>query len=71
MVAAADCTRKELIEFIESVNSAQFKKIEEFFESMPKLSHTFKIKNPKTKKDNEVTLEGLSSFFSNYVSYGS
>ena len=61
--AAADCTRKELIEFIESVNSAQFKKIEEFFESMPKLSHTFKIKNPKTKKDNEVTLEGLSSFF--------
>ena len=61
--AAADCTRKELIEFIESVNSAQFKKIEEFFESMPKLSHTFKVKNPKTKKDNEVTLEGLSSFF--------
>ena len=60
---AADCTRKELIEFIESVNSAQFKKIEEFFESMPKLAHTFKIKNPKTKKDNEVTLEGLSSFY--------
>lgn len=61
--AAADCTKKELIEFIESMNTEQFKKIEKFFETMPKLSHTFKVTNPKTKVENTVTLEGLTSFF--------
>lgn len=61
--AAADCTKKELIEFIESMNTEQFKKIEKFFETMPKLSHTFKVTNPKTKVENIVTLEGLTSFF--------
>ena len=61
--AASDCTKKELIEFIESMNSSQFKKIEEFFETMPKLTHTFTVINPKTKKENTVTLEGLTSFF--------
>jgi hypothetical protein len=61
--AASDCTKKELIEFIESMNSSQFKKIEQFFETMPKLSHTFKVVNPKTKVENTVTLEGLTSFF--------
>jgi hypothetical protein len=61
--AASDCTKKELIDFIETMNSSQFKKIEQFFETMPKLSHTFKVKNPKTKVENEVTLEGLTSFF--------
>ena len=61
--AASDCTKKELIEFIESMNSSQFKKIEQFFETMPKLSHTFKVVNPKTKVENVVTLEGLTSFF--------
>lgn len=61
--AAADCTKKELVEFIESMNSSQFKKIEEFFETMPKLSHTFKVTNPNTKVENVVTLEGLTSFF--------
>lgn len=61
--AASDCTKKELIEFIESMNSDQFKKIEKFFESMPKLSHTFSVTNPKTKVENTVTLEGLTSFF--------
>lgn len=61
--AASDCTKKELIEFIESMNSSQFKKIEEFFATMPKLSHTFTVTNPKTKVDNTVTLEGLTSFF--------
>jgi hypothetical protein len=61
--AAADCTKKELIEFIESMNADQFKKIEKFFETMPKLSHTFKVVNPNTKVENEVTLEGLTSFF--------
>lgn len=61
--AASDVTKKELVEFIESMNSSQFKKIEEFFATMPKLSHTFTVKNPKTGVDNTVVLEGLTSFF--------
>ena len=61
--AASDVTKKELIEFIESMNADQFKKIEKFFETMPKLSHTFTVVNPNTKVENEVTLEGLTSFF--------
>lgn len=61
--AASDVTKKELIEFIESMNAEQFKKIERFFETMPKLTHTFTVKNPKTKVENSVTLEGLTSFF--------
>ena len=61
--SAKDCTKKELIEFIEGLNSQQFKKIDIFFQTMPKLSHTFTVVNPKTKKENEVTLEGLTSFF--------
>jgi hypothetical protein len=61
--AATDVTKKELIEFIESMNADQFKKIEKFFETMPKLSHTFEVTNPKTKVKNSVTLEGLTSFF--------
>lgn len=61
--AAADCTKKELIEFLESMNSTQFKAIESFFETMPKLSHEIKVKNPKTGKSSAVVLEGLSSFF--------
>ena len=60
---AADCTKKEIKDFLESMNSAQFKQIEKFFETMPKLSHTIKVKNPKTKVDSEVVLEGLASFF--------
>ncbi len=61
--AASDVTKKELIEFIESMNADQFKKIEKFFETMPKLSHTFTVINPNTKVENTVTLEGLTSFF--------
>ena len=61
--AAADCTKKEVTEFLESMNSTQFKEIEKFFETMPKLSHTLSVKNPKTKKTNDVVLEGLASFF--------
>jgi len=61
--AASDVTKKELIEFIESMNADQFKKIEKFFETMPKLSHTFTVVNPNTKAENTVTLEGLTSFF--------
>ena len=61
--ATADCTKKEIKEFLESMNSSQFKEIENFFETMPKLSHTIKVTNPKTKVENEVVLEGLASFF--------
>ena len=61
--AAADCTQKELSQFVESLNSNQFKMIEKFFETMPKLSHTVKVTNPNTKKDCEVVLEGLQNFF--------
>ncbi len=60
---AGDCTKKEIKDFLESMNSAQFKQIEKFFETMPKLSHTIKVKNPKTKVESEVVLEGLASFF--------
>jgi len=59
----ADVTKKELMEFLDQMNSTQFKEIEKFFETMPKLSHTIKVKNPNTEVENEVVLEGLSSFF--------
>ena len=61
--ATADCTKKEVKDFLESMNSSQFKDIEKFFETMPKLSHTIKVTNPKTKVESEVVLEGLASFF--------
>jgi|TARA_R100000030_G_scaffold88478_1_gene72433 hypothetical protein len=61
--ASADCTKKEVNEFLESMNSSQFKGIEKFFETMPKLSHTVPVTNPVTKVDSEVVLEGLASFF--------
>jgi hypothetical protein len=61
--SAVDCTKKELSEFIEQLTSTQFKQIEKFFETMPKLSHTIKVKNPNTEVESEVLLEGLSSFF--------
>ena len=59
----ADCTKKEIIEFLEQMNSTQFKEIEKFFTTMPKLSHEVKVTNPKTKVKSTVILEGLSSFF--------
>jgi hypothetical protein len=61
--ASGDVTKKELTEFLDQMNSSQFKEIEKFFETMPKLSHTVKVKNPNTEVESEVTLEGLSSFF--------
>ena len=60
---AKDQTKKELTEFIESMNSGQFKKLQLFFDTMPKLKHTIKVKNPKTKKSSDVTLTGLNDFF--------
>jgi len=61
--AADDCTKKEMKEFLEQMNSSQFKDIEKFFETMPKLSHKIKVTNPNTKVESEVVLEGLASFF--------
>ncbi len=61
--AASDVTKKELLEFVEQFTSKQFKEIEKFFETMPKLSHTIKLKNPNTSVESEVVLEGLTSFF--------
>ena len=61
--ATADCTKKEVNEFLESMNSGQFKEIEKFFETMPKLKHTVSVTNPKTKVKSDVVLEGLASFF--------
>ena len=60
---ASDSTKKELLEFVEQLSSKQFKEIEKFFDTMPKLSHTIKVKNPKTGVESEVVLEGLSAFF--------
>ena len=61
--ATSDCTKKEVNEFLESMNSAQFKEIEKFFETMPKLKHTISVTNPMTGVESEVVLEGLASFF--------
>ena len=61
--ATADCTKKEVNDFLEQMNSGQFKLIETFFETMPKLSHTISVINPKTKVESDVVLEGLASFF--------
>ena len=69
-----ECTKKELSDFVESLNSNQFKMIENFFttmpklshtvkETMPKLSHTVKVLNPNTKVESEIKIEGLQSFF--------
>ena len=59
----SDCTKKEMNDFLEQMNSSQFKEIEAFFQTMPKLSHTIKVTNPNTKVESEVVLEGLASFF--------
>tara|TARA_B100001778_G_scaffold72414_1_gene57728 strand:- start:1039 stop:1758 length:720 start_codon:yes stop_codon:yes gene_type:complete len=61
--ASEECTKKELTNFIESLNSNQFKKVENFFETMPKLSHSVKVLNPNTKVESEIKIEGLQSFF--------
>ncbi len=61
--STADCTKKEVKDFLEGMNSSQFKDIEKFFETMPKLSHTVKVKNPVTDIESDVVLEGLASFF--------
>ena len=60
---AADSTKKELIEFVDSLNTKQYQKVQTFLNTMPKLKHTFQVRNPKTKVMNDVTIEGLANFF--------
>ena len=60
---AKDQTKKELTEFIEQLNTKQFKDVQKFFDTMPKLKHEVTIKNPKTKKESKITLTGLNDFF--------
>ena len=60
----SDSTEKELEEFIDQLNTKQFQLIEEFFNTMPKLSHPVKVKNPITEVESTVVLEGLAAFFS-------
>jgi hypothetical protein len=61
--AASDTTKKELIGFLEQMNATQFKEVEKFFDTMPKLYHEVEIENPNTKVKHVVPLEGLSDFF--------
>ena len=58
-----DITDKELDEFIESMSSDNFDEVTNFFSTMPKLIHVVEVKNPNTKKKNEIPIEGLQSFF--------
>jgi|TARA_B000000609_G_scaffold155481_1_gene146520 hypothetical protein len=60
---ATDYSEKERIEFLDQLNTKQFKEVEQFFDTMPKLSHKLVVKNPNTGVDNNVVLEGLASFF--------
>ena len=60
---ASESTKKELEDFVDQLNTKQFKMIEEFFTTMPKLTHTIKVKNPKTKVESTIVLEGLAAFF--------
>jgi len=61
--SASDCTKKELKQFLEQLSSKQFKEIENFFDTMPKLSHTVTVTNPKTGVESDIVLEGLTAFF--------
>ena len=56
-------TKKEFRTFVESLTTKQFEKIQKFYETSPKLSHTFKVTNPNTGKESSYTIEGLQSFF--------
>ena len=60
---AKDYTSSERVKFVEQLNSKQYKKVENFFATMPKLSHTIEVVNPNTKKKSSVVLEGLADFF--------
>ena len=61
---ASETSKKELQEFVEQLNTKQFRVIEGFFDTMPKLSHKITVKNPNTSVESDVILEGLAAFFS-------
>jgi hypothetical protein len=63
VIERADFTDKELDEFLESLSTQHFQKLQEFFETMPRIRHEVKFKNPNTKKQTKITLEGMQSFF--------
>jgi len=58
-----DSTQKELVDFVEQLNTSQFQDMQKFFDTMPSLKHEITVKNPKTKKESKVTLTGLNDFF--------
>ena len=58
-----DSSKKELMDFVEGMNTTQFQNVQAFFDSMPKLRHEVTVVNPKTKKENIVALSGLNDFF--------
>ena len=58
-----DQTKKELTDFIEQLNTKQFRLVQDFFDTMPQLKHEITVKNPKTKKESKITLTGLNDFF--------
>jgi len=60
---AKDTDKKEIDEFLENLTADQMRKLTAFYNSMPRLEHTVKVKNPKTEVESEVTLKGLASFF--------
>jgi len=60
---AKDSTKKELVDFVEQMNTTQFADVQKFFDTMPSLTHEITVKNPKTKKESKVTLNGLNDFF--------
>ena len=60
---AKDQTKEELNDFIGQLNTKQFQEVQKFFDTMPKLQHTVMVKNPKTKVESEVVLNGLNDFF--------
>jgi len=61
--AKSDMDAKELDEFIDSLSHSQFEKIQEFFDTMPKVKHAVKVKNPNTGVESEVIVEGMQNFF--------
>ena len=62
IITRVDMTDKELTDFIDSMNTQQLESIMNFFNTMPKLRHVLEVENPKTKKKNEVLIEGLNNF---------
>ena len=56
-------SKKEFVQFVESLTNPQLEKIQAFFETAPRLEHSFKVTNPNTGVESDYTLRGLASFF--------